>query len=220
MEIAEAIKSRKSIRGFLPQPVPKEVLEEVLRLASHSPPANNRQPWEVAVIGGEVLKQLKQALFEAAKSGIPPDHDIPEPPPPELYLNRSRDLARRLYGILGIAREDREAREQWALLRIRFFDAPNALIFYQDRRLGLVSLLDIGLFLQSIMLAALAFGLGTCPETSVVSYPKILRRILNIPDEKIIVGGIAIGYPDWQQPANKLESPREPLESFARWHGF
>ncbi len=220
MEIVEAIKTRKSIRGFLPPPVPKPVLEEVLRLAARAPSGTNIQPWEVTIIGGEVMQQVKEALFQEARSGTPPAQDIPRLRLPERYFDRRRDIGYRLYGILGIRREDKKVRREWALQAIKFFDAPNGLIFYLDSELFPNHLLDLGLFLQSIMLVALAFGLGTCPEGIVVIYPEVLRKILNISDRKKIVCGMAIGYPDWKHPANKLVSPREPIESFTQWHGF
>ena len=220
MEVVEAIKTRKSIRGFLPRPVPKQVLENILGLAARSPSWANSQPWEVTVIGGEIMEQVKEALFQETRSGATPDPDIPDPQFSELYRTRTRDLGYRLYAALGIKREDKKAREEWALQGVKFFDAPNGLILYLDRELGPWFLLDLGLFLQSITLVALTFGLGTCPLAAVVRYPKVLRKILGIPDEKMIVCGIAIGYPDWQHPANNLQSPREPVEVFTQWHGL
>ncbi len=220
MEVVEAIKARKSIRAFLPQPVPKEVLEEVLELAVRSPSWANTQPWEVVVIGGEVMQQVKEALVQAASSGVPPNPDIPFPRFEEPYTLRSRDLGRKLYEVLGISREDREARAEWARRGNKFFDAPNVFIFCLDEALGAWSMLDLGLFSQSVMLAAVTFGLGTCSLAVAGTYPQVLRKILGIPDNKKIVYGMAIGYPDWQHPANKLESPREPVASFAQWCGF
>lgn len=220
IEIVEAIRARKSIRAFLPQPVPKQILEEVLELAARSPSWGNTQPWEVIVIGGETMEQVKEALLQAARAEVSSNPDIPYPRFAEPYISRRRDLGYKLYQILGISREDRKAREEWALQGIRFFDAPNGLVFCLDEELGMWSLLDLGLFSQSVMLAALAFGLGCCSLATVVGYPGVLRETLDIPDKKKIVYGMAIGYPDWQHPANKLESPREPVASFARWRGF
>lgn len=220
MELIEAIKTRKSIRAFLPRPVPRPVLAEILELAAHSPSWSNTQPWEVAVIGGETMNEVKAALVEAATSGASPASDIPQVSFAEPYTSRSRELGLRLYQALGINREDREKRQEWTLQGQRFFDAPNALVFYLDEALGPWSLFDLGLFSQSVMLAALTFDLGTCSMAAVVRHPRVLRRILGIPDNKKIVLGMAIGYPDWQQPANKLVSPRETIESFTKWHGL
>lgn len=220
MEIVEAIKARKSIRAFLPRPVAKQVLEEVLELAARSPSWANTQPWEVAVIGGEIMEQVKEALLEEVSSEVSPNPDIPFPRFDEPYVSRSRDLGRRLYEVLGISREDREARREWARQGSKLFDAPNGFIFCLDKVLGPYSMLDLGLFSQSVMLAALAFGLGTCSLAAAAPYPHVLRRILDIPDNKKIVYGMAIGYPDWQHPTNRLESQREPMASFTQWSGF
>lgn len=220
MEIVEAIKARRSIRAFLPQPVPKRVMEEILEVAARSPSFANTQPWEVAVIGGEVMEQVKEALLQAVKSEVPPAPDIPYPRFAEPYLSRLREEGYMLYQILGIKREDREARREWSLQGRKYFDAPNGLVFYLDEELGQWSLFDLGLFSQSVMLAASAFGLGTCALAAVVTYPAILREILGIPDGKKIVCGMALGYPDWNHPANKLVSVREPVASFTRWCGF
>ncbi len=220
MQITEAIKARKSIRAFLPKPVPKQILTEVLELAARAPSWANTQPWEVAVIGGEIMEQVKEVLFYASRSGVAPEPDIPYPTFTEPYLSRRQKLGNRLYQVLGISREDRQAREEWALGGIRFFDAPNGFVFYLDRKLSPWSLLDLGLLSQSIMLAALASGLGTCPLGVAARYPALLRGILGIPDEKKIVYGMALGYPDWEHPINRLVSPRKSVASFARWYGF
>ncbi|MDO8687107.1 MAG: nitroreductase, partial [Dehalococcoidales bacterium] len=153
-------------------------------------------------------------------SGVSPASDIPQVGFAEPHTSRSRELGLRLYQVLGISREDREKRQEWTLQGQRFFDAPNALVFYLDEALGPWSLFDLGLFSQSVMLAALTFDLGTCTMAAVARYPLVLRRILGIPDNKKIVLGIAIGYPDWQHPANKLVSSREAMASFTKWHGL
>ena len=180
------------------------------------------QPWEVAVIGGEAMQQVKAAVLQVTTAGEPtnPDTPFPQASFDEPYDSRRRALGIRLYQLLGIGREDREKRQEWSLRGRIFFDAPDGLIFYMDRRLGESSLSDLGMFSQSVMLAAVAFGLGTCALGAVVSYPDILRSILDIPDTKKIVYGIAIGYPDWQQSVNTLESSREPVSSFTQWRGF
>ena len=166
------------------------------------------------------MDQVKEALVKQVSSGVEIHYDIPSPVLPDLYRNRTRDLAWKLYDILGIKREDKEKRNDWALQGVRFFDAPNGIIFYIDRVLHTWSILDTGLLMQTVMLAALKYGLGTCPQGIVVGYPELIRNILDIPESKLLVCGIAIGYPDWDHPANKFISPREPLETFITWHGI
>ena len=137
-----------------------------------------------------------------------------------MYRERARGLGRGLFQILGIEREDREARTQWYLKMMRFFDAPNGIIIYVDRELGPWALVDVGIMLQTIMLAALSYGLGTCTEALVAQYPELLRDILDIPESKQIICGIAIGYPDTDDPITEFRSEREPIESLVTWHGI
>ena len=220
MEIGEAIRARKSIRAFLPKPVPRQVLEEIMELAARSPSWGNTQPWEVAIMAGDVMEQVKEALLQEAKSAAVPNPDIPYPTFGESHRSRSRELGIKLYQLLGISREDKQRRQEWGFQVYKFFNAPNGFVFYLDEELGPWSLLDLGLFCQSVMLSALAYDLGCCALAAVAGYPRVFREILSIPDNKKIVCGMAIGYPDWQHPATKLESPREPLSSFTQWHGF
>lgn len=220
MDLIEAVKSRKSIRGYKPDPVPKEILRELMEVALHAPSFANTQPWEFVLVGGKVLDQVRQALVEKALSGVERHHDIPWPTFPDLYRNRVRELGLSLYSALGISREDKEKRQQWELQGLRFFNAPNAIILYIDRNLNAWSILDVGIIMQTIMLAAQHYGLGTCPQAAIAAYPEVLRELLGIPESKLIVAGIAIGYPDWEHPANKFRSKREPVESFVTWRGI
>jgi nitroreductase len=138
-----------------------------------------------------------------------------------VYRQRQVDLAVRIFKLMGIAREDKEKRAQWLERGFRFFDAPAAIILSVDNSAPeLLALLDIGAFCQSICLAALEYGLGTCIEDQGTAFPDLLRRFTGIPQSKNIVISIAIGYPDWDFPANKLESDREHVDNFTTWCGF
>ncbi len=220
MRIMEAIRTRKSIRAYKATPVPKETLKELLENCLRAPSWGDTQPWEFAILGGQVMEELKQRLVAKVASGTRGNPDIPYPSFPEPYRDRSGANGKRLFEVLGIDRENREQRAQWSQRMFRFFDAPNGIIFYMDKSLGLWSILDIGIFLQTVMLAALNYGLGTCPEAAVVAYPEELRKMLGIPESKQFICGMAIGYPDPDAPVNKLRSLREPLETFATWHGL
>lgn len=220
MDLIETIKSRKSIRAYKPIPVPQEILRELMEVSLCAPSFANTQPWEFTVVGGKVLDQLREAMVDKAASGARPNFEIPWPSFPELYRNRSRELGFSLYAALGIAREDREGRKEWELQGLRFFNAPNAIIFYIDKALNAWSILDLGLLMQTVMLAAQHCGLGTCLQAAVVGYPEIIRKVLNIPESKLIVVGMSIGYPDWEHKATKFRSNREPLEKFATWMGI
>ena len=220
MELIEAILSRYSVRAYKPAPVPKEILQELLKICIRAPSWNNTQPWEFAIVGGKVMDELKQALSQKVAAETPPDSDIPAPTFTGRYLERGRENARELFGVLGIVREDREKRRQWRLAGSRLYDAPNAIILYIDKSLTTWSIMDAGIVMQTIMLAAQNYGLGTCPQYQAVMYPEELRRILNIPESKLIVCGLAIGYPDTNAPPNRFRSARDPLEAFVTWYGI
>jgi len=221
LEVLEAIKSRKSIRGYKPVPVPQETLAQILEIATRAPSSDNTQPWEFIVLGGEVLDEVKKAVEEkfALEEELHPDFER-EPPRTGVYRSRQVELAKSVFQLMNIAREDKEKRNTWMLKMARFFDAPNAIIITTDRELSTPMLpFSLGTLSQTIALAAMNFGLGTCIEHATVFYPEVIRQILSIPESKKIAIGIAIGYPDWDFPANKLQSTREPLINIATWYG-
>jgi len=223
MDITEAMKKRKSIRGYKPDPVPKEVLHQILELASHAPSAMNTQPWEFTVLTGEVLENVRRRYVELVNTGVlpNPEHVVVGWPKESIYRQRQVDLAKQLFQLMDIPREDKEKRAKWLERGFRYFDAPAAIIISTDRCLGDSGpLLDIGALMQSICLTALHFGLGTCIEDQGTMYPDVLRKYAHIPESKRIVIAIAIGYADWDFPANKLETEREPIENVTTWLGF
>lgn len=220
MDVIEAIKSRKSVRAFKADPVPREVLQAIMEAALRAPSWANTQPWEFAMLGGEVMKEVRAALVDKASSGEMPNPDLPRPSFEGPYRERMRSTGAHLFQELGIAREDKEARRNWMLAMTRFFDAPNAIIVYMDASLSEWSLVDIGLVVENLMLVAWHYGVGTCPEAAVVQYPDVLRSLLKISESKRIILGLAVGYPDFSSPVMKYHSEREPLEALVAWHGF
>jgi len=221
MDIIDAVRARKSIRGYKPAPVPKEVLKEILDIASRAPSAMNTQPWDVTVVTGEVLDNIRQANIELLTSGVRPNPEVPFHRPEGIYKQRQVDIAIQLFQLMGIAREDREKRAEWGQRGYRFFDAPAAIILSVDRALeDLKAMIDIGNFVQTVCLIALKYGLGTCIEDQGVMFPEVVREFTHIPESKLIAISIAIGYPDWDFPANKVEAKRDPVESFVTWCGF
>lgn len=223
MEIMEAVKKRRSVRGFKPDPVAREVLEEILEMAIRAPSAMNTQPWEFTVLTGDTLEKVRRANIELVRSGVPPnpDHVVVAWPRESVYRERQVNLAKQLFQAMDIAREDKEKRAQWTERGFRYFDAPAAIIISADRSLSESGpLLDIGAAMQTICLAALHYGLGTCIEDQGTMYPDVLRKYAAIPDSRRIIMAIAIGYPDWDFPANKVESRREPITNIATWLGF
>ena len=223
MDVVEAIKARKSIRAFKPDPVSKDVLREILEAAGRAPSAMNTQPWEYAVIGGDVLENVRKGNVEKLNSGESPnpEHLVIGWPRDSVYRERQVDLAKQLFKLMDIPREDKEKRAQWMERGFRFFDAPAAIILLTDRTLSESGpLLDVGAVMQNICLAALNYGLGTCIEDQGSMYPDVLRKYVDIPESKRIIICIAIGYPDWDFPANKVETVREQVENITTWCGF
>lgn len=223
MDIETAIRSRKSIRGFRPDPVPREVLEKVLETACRAPSTMNTQPWEFVVISGGVLKKIAQENVKMLRGGvmIQPEHVITGWPNRSVFRERQVEVARRIFRLMGIPREDKEKRAAWMERGFRFFDAPAAVIILTDTALSESGpLMDIGAVMQSICLAALSFGLGTCIEDQGIMYPGNIRSLLKIPVSKRILISIAVGYPDPDFPANRVESPREDISGITTWYGF
>ncbi|MDY6893202.1 MAG: nitroreductase [Chloroflexota bacterium] len=221
MDVIEAITTRRSIRGYKPDPVPKEMLREILEVSVRAPSAMNTQPWEITVVAGEVLDNIRKDNIEMMTSGNFPTPDISMKPYEGLFKQRQVDLAVEIFQLLGIAREDKEKRAEWMQKGFRFFDAPAAIIVSVDRSLDLSRPLnDIGAIVQTICLTAMNHGLGTCITGQGIMFPEVVRKHTGIPDSKLTILSIAIGYPDWDFPANKLITSREPLESNTTWHGF
>ena len=221
MDVVEAIRSRKSIRGFKPTPVPKEVLREILDIARRAPSSINTQPWDITVVTGEVLDNIKKGNIEMLAIGAEPNPDVPSKPHEGIYRQRQVELAIQIFKLMDIAREDKAKRAEWGQRGVRFFDAPAAIILSVDRSVDkLSSHFDIGAIVQTICLAALNYGLGTCIENQGIIFPEVVRKYTHIPESNKILISIAIGYPDWDFPANKLESKREPIEDFVTWCGF
>ena len=221
MDIIEAIRARKSIRGYKPDPVPKETLREILDIATRSPSAMNTQPWEITVITGEVLDNIRNGNIEMLNSGVRPHAEVTYKPFEGKYRQRQIDLAIQIFNLMDITREDKQRRAEWAQRGFRLFDAPAAFILCMDKWFdeSRLNMLDLGAITQTICLTALNYGLGTCTNDQGIMFPEVVRKFAHIPESKRIVICIAIGYPNWDFPANKLEAKREGVESFVTWYG-
>lgn len=222
MQFHDVLHARRSVRAFKPDPVPRAMLEELLVLASRSPSGTNIQPWKVHVVAGSVRAELEREVL-AHRDGNPPDASAEFPRTgkrKEPYTGRMRKLGKDMYSLIGIPRGDTAANwAQWGR-NYKFFDAPVGLIFTIDKELDAMSFVDIGMFMQTLMLAAKARGLDTCAQGAWNNYWSVTRRVLNVPDDEYIICGISLGYADETAPVNTLVSEREPLESFATFHGF
>jgi nitroreductase len=218
MDLVEAIRSRKSIRGYKPDPVPEKVLEELLDVARWSPSGVNAQSWEFVVLTGEALEAVKRANVEQMDQGVEGHPDLDRPALTGPYRERQVTLGRELFRLLDIGREDRDKRQEWTRKGMRFFDAPAAILVCQDDEAPeLTGILEVGMVTQTIALAALHFGLGTCIQRATVSYPDAIRKVAGIPESKRIYVAVTIGYPDMDLPVNTLRSAREEVSDITTW---
>ena len=219
--VDRAITSRRSVRRFLPRPVAREVVEQILDLARCAPSGTNTQPWRVHALAGEAKARLCAAAAAAYDRGEQaPEYRYYPADWFEPYLGRRRKLGWDLYGLLGIGRGDRAAIHAQHRRNYLFFDAPVGLIFTIDRRLEQGSWLDYGMFLQNVMVAARARGLDTCPQASWMELPQVVARELALPAGEAVVCGMALGYADPSAIEARLVVGREPVEGFATMHGF
>src|SRR5713226_1743618 len=222
--VDEAIASRKSVRAFLPTPVARATVENLLRLASRSASGSNIQPWRVRVIAGDAKARLTQAIFDAvARDGFEPYQREWNYYPVrwrEPFLGRRRKIGWDMYSLLGVAKGDFEGTQQARMRNYEFFGAPVGMIFTLDEDLEIGSWLDLGIFLGSVMIAARGHGLHTCPQASFADFHSIIRPLLNIPANEIIVCGMALGHIDPDAPVNNLKTERASPNDFATFDGL
>lgn len=222
-EIVEhAITSRRSVRAFLPTPVPRPLVERLLDVAARAPSGTNMQPWRVYVTTGAAKERLSGAIV-AAHAEPRAEHKseflyYPETFP-EPYLARRRKVGWDMYGLLGIAKGEAERMHAQHARNFRFFDAPVGLIFTIDRRLEIGSWLDYGMFLENVMIAARGHGLDTCAQVAFAPFHAVIREHLPIAQGEVVVCGMALGYADESAPVNRLRTEREPARTFATFIG-
>lgn len=217
-----AITSRRSLRAFLPTPVPRETIEDILRVASRAPSGTNTQPWKVYVLTGERLQGLSRQILEAFDDPVqaaahreeyayyPTQWQSP-------YIDRRRKVGWDLYGLLGIGKTDKERMHAQHGRNYRFFDAPVGLMFTIDRIMEKGSWLDYGMFLQNIMVAARGRGLDTCPQAAFTQFHKIIMPAIGASADEMLVCGMSLGHADPAAIENSLVTEREPVSGFARF---
>jgi nitroreductase len=221
-----AIESRFSARAFLPQPVPRADLEEILRVASRAPSGTNTQPWKVYVLQGASRDALVDKVC-AAHEAMRADPSLADQYREEYdyypqtwispYIDRRRENGWSLYGLLGIGKGDKDKMHAQQQRNYRFFDAPVGMMFTVDRRMGRGSLLDYGMFLQSIMVAARARGLHTCPQAAWNGFARIILPHVGAGEHEMLVCGLALGWADESAVVNQLNTPREAVAQFTQW---
>ena len=218
MDIKKAVLTRKSIRGFKPDPIPREVLNEIIEAAVRAPSSDNSQPWEIYVLQGEPLDKIRAENIKAVEEGMAGKDFLPYEP---TYRKRQVDLAIQLFQLMGITREDNEKRTDWIKRGFRLFDAPVGIFLAADKSLDLsVASSDVGGLAQTICLLALAYDLGSCILAQSISYEDIVRKHTGIPESKNLLLSIALGYPDNDFPANNVWSERDPIDINTSWVGF
>lgn len=218
MDAIECIKSRMSIRKFRPEPVPREILLEIIETGQRSPSYKNSQPWEIALVSGEKKDSLSKLLIDLLEKGEKARPDIPEPKgwPDEIGKRIEESLVKRSKSF-GIDLGDPENIKRSKKANFRFYGAPHGIFIFQDSSLGNWSLFDAGIFTQSLMLAAHAKGIGTVPQAYLIDYSEDIRKFIGIPEGKRLVLGISIGYPDMEDKLNSYKTEREDTDKIVRW---
>ena len=218
--VDEAIRQRHSTRAYLDKPVDRQVIEQILATARWAPSGVNTQPWQVCVVEGETKQQLGDAIITARDSGQKENPDYQYYPREwhSPYRERRKSCGLALYQSLEIGREDREKQKQAWYRNYRFFDAPVGLLFLIEEQLEKGSWLDMGMFIQNVMLAAKGHGLDTCPQASLAEFPDIVREHLDLPAELQVVCGMAVGFADPDHPVNQYRLDRLEVDEFTRWY--
>lgn len=219
MNTLEAIKNRKSVRAYLDKPVEQEKIDKILDAARFAPSGANTQPWQVAVVRGKTRRVLQEKIESAFRSGVKSNADYQYYPLQwlEPYKTRRVECGILLYEALQISRDDKQRRtDQWAA-NYRSFDAPVTLLFFMDSHMQAGSYIDCGMFIQSVMLAAVDLGLATCPQAALAEYPDIVRSVLAYPDSKILLCGMALGYEDSEAAVNSYRTSREKPGIFTNY---
>ena len=223
MEFEKLIRERKSIRGYKKDPVPRDVIEEIIETAKWAPSSMNTQPWYVHVLTGEPLDRVRKGNTENMLSGVPPKRDFPMKEEYEGdHRQRQIDVAVQLFTEMEIARDDKEKRQDWVMRGFRQFDAPVSVVLTYDKYLepAAISQFDLGALSHAIVLAAWEHGLGCVINGQGIMQSAVVREHAGIPDDQNIMICIAMGYPDYSFPANRVKSVREDNENFVRYVGF
>lgn len=214
------VTARHCKRAYLDRPVPEALLTDVLRAAAHAPSTRNGQPWRVAVVRGAARDALAAVLCAEFDRGVEsaPDYKNRPPVPDPVAEQRAAEAGAGVLNARGVARHDAEARRAHLRDNLRFYGAPVELILHLPMGAPHGMFLEVGLFLQNVMLGLVACGLGSCPQFSVAGYAGAIRAQLGLGADRLIVCGLAVGYPDEAVPVNQFAPPRAPVEDYVTWH--
>jgi len=223
MDFEELVQTRRSVRGFKNEPVARTLIEEILEVAKRAPSSMNTQPWHVHVLSGKPLEHVRRRNMEEMIAGASPKRDIVGHGEYQgVHRHRQVEIAKKLFGAMGIARDDKPMRQDWVLRGFRQFDAPVSLVLTYDRVLdpGTICHFDLGALCYGIVLAAWDRGLGTVINGQGITRSDIVREVACIPDDQVIITCVAMGYPDDSFAANGVRSDQRPNGEFVRFVGF
>jgi len=214
MSLADAIRSRRSVRGYLPDLVPDDELQQIFELAQWAPSNCNVQPWKVYVASGALRDRLSAEMQRRVREGVAPDPDYEYRGDFEgEYRTRQVECAVALYSEMGIARNDREGRQRAVMRNFEFFDAPYMAFIGMDKAFGTTVAIDVGMYAQNLMLTLVAHGLHSCPMGTMRNYPDLVREAFGLSEDNRILFGLAFGYEDTQVAANRTRTTRDPVAS-------
>ena len=224
MDLFEAMRDRRSIRGFTDEPVSRALLEEILEAANMAPSSMNTQPWHFHVLSGQVLEAVRRGNTERMLGGVPPSREIKAHGAYEgVHRDRQVGIAKQLFAAMGIAREDAERRQDWVMRGFRQFDAPVSVVVTYDRALdehGPVAIFDAGAAVHGLVLAAWAKGLGAVINGQGIMQSPVVRECAEIPEDQVILTCVALGWPDHDFAANAVKSTRRSVAENCSFQGF
>lgn len=215
MNVSDALRSRYSVRGYKPDPVPEETIREVLELARLAPSGSNVQPWHIAVVSGDACDGLREALCADFDARRPQSSGFERSDMAGEYRDRRRACGFSYYETMGVTRDDSAGRMQIARKNYELFGAPHAAFFSMPSTFARNSALDVGIFLQTVMLLMVEYGIGCIPQGSLADYPDTVRRFVDFPQDNHILCGLSFGYEDVDAHINSVRMPRESLDTVA-----
>ena len=223
MDVSEAVARRRSVRAFLPDPIPAATVRGLIETAHRAPSGGNLQPWRVHAIAGEAMAAFRALIASRiadSPRGEAPEYAVYPPSLGEPFRSRRFAVGEAMYETLGVAREDKLGRLAWFSRNYDFFGAPVGLFFTIHRSLGPPQWVDLGLYMQTLMLLAVEQGLDTCAQEAWSVWPRTVGEFLGLDADHMLFSGMALGRRDPDAPVNRLQTAREPFDAFAEMRGF
>jgi nitroreductase len=216
--VTEAIMTRHSVREFSNKPIPDNIIKEIMSSSLRAPSWKNIQPWKINVVTGNTRNSLSSKLVEAATSSSPNPETMWLDTYPSNAKKRMFDIGMKVYGVAGIDRKDKQARDEFMLNNFRFFQAPTVLILTTNFELNFFVGIDLGCYVESVLLLAREHGLGTCAQAALGAFPQVVKEELDLPADEKVIMGISIGYPKEDSNLNRFHSPREEADNLIRYY--